>query len=186
MKQVFHLCVLLLCMSFNNIKESSTFYKLHATDIEGKNFLFSSLKGKKVMIVNTASECGYTPQYKDLELLFERYKKKNFVIIAFPSNDFGSQEPGNDVQIHAFCAINYGVTFPIMSKVSVKGNNLHPVFKWLTSKIENKVSDNEVSWNFNKYLIDEHGNFIKHLPSKAMPFDKEITDWIEAPVNSKH
>jgi glutathione peroxidase len=186
MKQVFRLSVLLLCMSFNSPKQTSTFYKLQATDIEGKIFPFSSLKGKKVMLVNTASECGYTPQYKDLELLYERYLKKNFTIIAFPSNDFGSQEPGNDVQIHAFCTINYGVTFPIMSKVSVSGNNMHPVFKWLTTKSENNVSDNEVSWTFNKYLIDENGNFVKHLSSKVTPFDKEITTWIESPAVTKH
>src|SRR5210317_910955 len=121
-------------------------------DINGKPFAFASLKGKKVMIVNTASKCGLTPQYEKLEALYQQYKDNNFVIIGFPANNFMWQEPGTNEEIKAFCAVNYGVSFPMMSKISVKGKNQHPIYKFLTKKEVNGVKDSSVSWNFQKYL----------------------------------
>lgn len=160
-------------------KTMKTIHDFNVKSNDGKEFDLSTLKGKKVMIVNTASECGYTPQYEQLEELYKKYKNNGFVIIAFPSNDFGGQEPGSDEQIAQFCQKNYGVTFPIMSKVDIKGDNVHPLYKFLTSKNENGVADAEVKWNFNKFLIDEEGRVVEHLPSKEKPNSEHITNWIE-------
>ena len=155
------------------------FFDFTVTDIDGKEFKFAQLRGMKVMIVNTASECGYTPQYKELEELYEKYKDKKFIIIGFPANNFGGQEPGANTEIKSFCSKNYGVTFPMMSKISVKGDDMAPLYKWLTSKAENGVSDADVKWNFNKFLIDEKGNWVAWKPSKVTPMNEEITKWIE-------
>ena len=130
------------------------------------------------MIVNTASECGLTPQYKDLEALFEKYKNKNFVIIGFPSNDFGSQEPGTNTEIATFCKKNYGVTFPMMSKIAVKGNGKHPLYQFLTEKAKNGLQDSQVKWNFQKYLINEQGKLIKVIDPQVLPNDESIINWI--------
>ncbi len=151
-------------------------HSFKAKTLEGKEFDFASLKGKKVLIVNTASECGYTPQYKELQSLYVKYSSKNFVIIGFPCNDFGGQEPGTGAEIKSFCQKNYGVTFQMMEKVSIASS---PVYKWLTTKTENGVLDAVVKWNFNKFLIDEKGNLVKYLPSSVKPMDTEITNWIE-------
>lgn len=155
---------------------NKTLHDFKSNTLEGKEFSFSELKGKKVMIVNTASECGFTHQYKGLEELYQKYKDQNFVIIGFPCNDFGGQEPGTNQEIKAFCSKNYGVTFPLMDKISIKTS---PVYQWLTSKEENGVMDAQVKWNFNKFLIDENGHLVKYLPSKVAPMDEEITHWIE-------
>ena len=170
--------VVLTGMAFMPVTKS--FYDFTVTDIDGKEFKLSQLSGKKVMVVNTASECGYTPQYKELEALYEKYKDKNFIIIGFPANNFGEQEPGSNDQIKSFCSKNYGVSFPMMSKISVKGDDMAPLYKWLTSKAENGVSDAEVKWNFNKFLIDEKGNWVAWKPSKITPMSEEITKWIES------
>jgi glutathione peroxidase len=162
--------------------KSDGYKSLHdfkANTLEGKEFDFKSLKGKKVLIVNTASECGYTPQYKELEALYQKYKSKNFEVIGFPCNDFGGQEPGSAEEIKSFCEKNYGVTFQMMEKVAITGGNISPVYKWLMHKSENGVLDSKVNWNFNKYLIDENGKLVKYLPSKVKPLDPEITSWIE-------
>lgn len=153
-----------------------TLHDFKTTTLDGKEFNFADLKGKKVLIVNTASECGYTPQYVGLEGVYQMYKDKNFVVIGFPCNDFGGQEPGNNNDIKAFCSRNYGVTFPIMDKISVKSS---PIYQWLTSKTENGVLDATVKWNFNKFLIDEKGRVVKYFPSKVEPTDDEIIKWIE-------
>lgn len=155
-----------------------TIYDFKANTIDGKPFDFHSLKGKKVMIVNTASECGYTPQYAALEELFKKYEGKNFVILGFPANNFGGQEPGSNEEIKAFCKKNYGVTFQMMEKISVKGDDMHPLYRWLTSKSENGVMDSKVEWNFHKFLIDENGKPVKSLPSGTEPMSVEITGWI--------
>jgi glutathione peroxidase len=160
------------------VSAQSGFYSFTVKDINGKDFPLSQLKGKKVMVVNTASKCGYTPQYADLENLYEKYKDSDFVIIGFPANNFMGQEPGTDSEIKEFCTKNYGVTFPMMSKISVKGDDMHPLYKWLTSKEYNKVMDSEVKWNFQKYLIDESGNLVSVLMSKEKPESAEVTDWI--------
>lgn len=178
MKKIITLSTIILAMSFTTFT-NKTLHDFKCKTIEDKDFSFATLKGKKIMIVNTASECGYTPQYKDLQALFEKYKSKNFVIIGFPCNDFGGQEPGSAGEIQSFCSTNYGVTFPLMEKVVVKGDNKCEIYKWLTSKAENGVEDSKVNWNFNKYLIDENGNYVKHLGSAVNPLDKEITEWIE-------
>jgi len=157
---------------------SSSFYKLSATTIDGKKFDFSQLKGKKVMIVNTASKCGLTPQYEKLQALYKKHGGENFIIIGFPSNDFLGQEPGNNEQIKDFCTLNYNVTFPMMSKIKVTGNDMHPVYKWLTQKKLNGKFEEKVSWNFQKFLIDEKGNLVKVISPKTSPDSKEIVDWI--------
>ena len=154
------------------------FYDLKFKTLDGKDFKFSELKGKKVMIVNTASKCGYTPQYAELEEVFEKYKGQNFVILGFPANNFGGQEPGTNAEIGEFCKKNYGVSFQMMEKSSVKGNDMNPVYKWLTSKEMNGVEDNRVSWNFNKFLIDANGKFVAHYDSRISPKDQKIIDFI--------
>lgn len=154
--------------------ENMNFYDFKITDIEGKEFDFKSLKGKRVLIVNTASECGYTPQYKQLEELYKKHGGETFTIIGFPANNFGGQEPGTDEEIAQFCERNYGVTFPMMSKISVSGDDAHPLYKWLTNKALNGVGDGKVKWNFHKFLIDENGKWVKELPSSASPMGDEI------------
>lgn len=156
-----------------------TLHDFKATTIDGKIFEMAQLKGKKVMIVNVASKCGYTPQYKQLQELYENYKDKGFVILGFPCNQFMGQEPGTEEEIKAFCEKNYGVTFPLFSKIDVKGKDQHPIYQWLTQKALNGVEDSEVSWNFNKYLIDENGKYVMHLKSGADPFDEKIINWLE-------
>ena len=159
--------------------DTKSFYDFKVKDIDGNDFDFSALKGKKVMIVNTASECGYTPQYEGLEKLYEKYKDKNFIIIGFPANNFGGQEPGTNAVIKEFCKKNYGVTFPMMEKISVKGDDKHELYKWLEDKKLNGVSDGEVKWNFGKFLIDENGKWYKCISTKTEPMDEQITNWIE-------
>jgi glutathione peroxidase len=156
------------------------FYSFKVKTIDGKNFDFSSLKGKKVLVVNTASKCGFTPQYKELEDLYKMYGGPRFTIIGFPANNFKSQEPGTNEEIKAFCETNYGVTFQMMQKISVKGDDINPLYKWLTSKSENGKMDAEVKWNFQKFLIDEKGNLVDVVPSKDSPMDDKIINWIKS------
>lgn len=146
--------------------------------IDGNEFKLSQLKGKKVLVVNTASKCGFTSQYEQLEELYKTYKDQDFIIIGFPANNFKSQEPGTNEEIKTFCQVNYGVTFPMMSKISVKGDDIHPLYVWLTTKEQNGVMDSHVKWNFQKYLIDEKGQLVKTLSSKTSPLDDEIVNWI--------
>ncbi len=154
-------------------------YQFEVNDLYGEAFDFSNLKGKKVMVVNTASECGLTPQYADLQKLYESYKDKNFVIVGFPANNFGGQEPGSDEQIASFCKENYGVSFPMMSKISVKGGDKHEVYQFLTEKEKNGLQDSEVAWNFQKYLLNEQGELEMVLDPKTLPTDPSIVNWIE-------
>ncbi|WP_395044414.1 glutathione peroxidase [Flavobacterium sp.] len=158
------------------IKEN--IYQFKVLDLSGKEFDFADLKGKKILIVNTASKCGFTPQYKELELLYEQYKDKNFVIVGFPANNFGQQEPGTNKEIGEFCQRNYGVTFPMMSKISVKGKTMHELYQFLTQKSKNGLQDSEVEWNFQKYLINEKGELDKVISPKVLPTDSEIVKWI--------
>lgn len=156
-----------------------TFHQLEAIDIHGQPFDLAGLKGHKVLVVNTASECGYTPQYKQLEELYRRYKERGLVVVGFPSNDFGGQEPGSEETILAFCERNYGVSFPLMSKVHTKGADQSPVYAWLTRKELNGVLDSEVKWNFQKYLIDEDGRLVAMYPSAQEPLSTPIINWVE-------
>jgi glutathione peroxidase len=160
-----------------------SFYDFKVITIDGKEFDFSSLKGKKVMIVNTASKCGNTPQYSDLERLYKLYGGDKFVIIGFPANNFLHQEPGTNDQIKEFCTKNYGVTFPMMSKISVKGSDINPLYQWLTEKKYNGVMDSDVKWNFQKYLIDENGRLTKVILPKTNPMDAEVVNWITGKSN---
>jgi len=173
------LLLLLIIVSLTGFSQSSGFYDFKVRTLEGGNFDFSSLKGKKVMIVNTASKCGNTPQYKELEELYEKYND-NFVIIGFPANNFGSQEPGTAAEIRKFCTENYGVTFPLMEKISVKGDDMALIYRWLTSKEKNGVMDSEVKWNFQKYLIDENGNLVDVINPKDKPNSDKILEWISS------
>jgi len=163
------------------LSSSSTTESIHqfvVTDIEGNKFDFSSLKGKKIMVVNTASRCGLTPQYEKLEELYTKYKSKNFVIVGFPANDFLMQEPGSNEDIAKFCKKNYGVTFPMMEKISVNGKKIHPVYKFLTKKSLNGLKDNKVEWNFQKYLLDENGYLARVISPSTAPDDASIVEWI--------
>lgn len=162
------------------MSSQKSFYDLKAETIDGQKFDFSSLKGKKVMIVNTASKCGFTNQYKDLERLYQLYGGFKFIIIGFPSNDFMWQEPGSNKEIKEFCSINYNVTFPMMSKIEVKGKKMHPVYQWLTEKALNGVADSKVKWNFQKYLISETGQLIRELEPKTPPMDMIVTNWLKS------
>ncbi|MBE8724781.1 glutathione peroxidase [Flavobacterium hungaricum] len=157
-----------------------TIYQFKVEDLSGDTFDFASLKGKKVMIVNTASKCGLTPQYKDLEAVYKEYKDKGFVIIGFPANNFASQEPGTAKEIETFCQQNYGVTFPMMNKVSVKGNDMCEVYKFLTQKSKNGLQDSEVEWNFQKYLINEQGELVKVTKPRTLVTEPEIINWIKS------
>ena len=156
----------------------NSFYDLKTKTIDGKEFNLSSLKGKKILVVNTASKCGYTPQYEDLEKLYKTYKDSNFVIIGFPANNFMHQEPGTNSEIKEFCTKNYGVTFQMMEKISVKGDDMDPIYKWLTEKALNGKLDSSVKWNFQKYMIDEKGNLVDVVYSGDKPNCDKIISWI--------
>ena len=157
--------------------EATSFYDLTATTIDGDTYAFSELKGKRVLIVNTASKCGYTPQYEGLQELHNAYGGEDFIILGFPSNDFGFQEPGSEEKIADFCEKNYGVTFQMMSKVKISAKGGHPVYQWLCNASQNGVSDTKVSWNFNKFLIDENGRWTAHHASRVEPMSGEITSF---------
>ena len=159
------------------ISSPSSIYEFKPLSIDGKVVDLSIYKGKKILIVNTASECGSTPQYADLEKLYEKYKSK-LVVIGFPANNFGKQEPGNNTEIAAFCKKNYDVTFPMMSKVSVKGNDIDPLFQWLITQ-PNPDKTGDIRWNFEKFLLDENGKLIRRFHDKMLPIDEIITKAIE-------
>lgn len=158
---------------------NTSIYQFKVTNLEGEEFDFSTLKGKKIMIVNTASKCGLTAQYKKLQALYEKYKNDNFEIVGFPANNFLFQEPGTEEEIAAFCKKNYGVTFPMMSKISVKGKNIHPIYQFLTQKMKNGILSSSVSWNFQKYLINTDGRLAKVISPRTQPDDPIVISWIE-------
>lgn len=149
------------------------FYSLSYTSIDGKETSMAEYKGKYVLVVNVASKCGFTPQYETLEKLYEKHKDK-LVIVGFPCNQFLGQEPGSEEQIAEFCSKNYGVSFPLSSKIDVKGSEQHPLYTWLTSKELNGKEDNTVSWNFNKFLISPNGEWLGYFGSKTEPLGGEI------------
>jgi glutathione peroxidase len=171
--------LLVVIFSISSVQAQQSFHNFKVKTIDGKQFDFSQLKGKKVMVVNVASKCGLTPQYKDLQKLYETYGGPRFEIVAFPANNFLSQEPGTNAEIKEFCTKNYGVTFPVMEKISVKGSDQAEIYKWLTSKSENKVLDTDVSWNFQKFLIDENGNLVKSVSPKENPMSDDVINWIK-------
>ena len=148
-------------------------YDFTVKSIDGKDVKLSQYKGKKLLIVNTASECGYTPQYKELEALYKQHGNK-VTVLGFPANNFGGQEPGTEAQIATFCEKNYGVTFPLFSKVSVKGADMAPLYKYLSDRTQNGTVGEAPSWNFCKYLVDEKGHVVKFYPSKVTPLSPEL------------
>ncbi|MEX1140398.1 MAG: glutathione peroxidase [Bacteroidota bacterium] len=159
------------------MSDSSPLYSFTMETIDGKDRSLAEYKGKVLLLVNVASECGYTPQYKDLEEVYRRYNKQGFAVLGFPANNFGSQEPGTDEEIKAFCSTNYGVTFDMFSKISVKGADQHPMYKYLTT--ESPVPG-EVKWNFQKYLVDRKGTVVAMFPTRTKPIDAGVVSKIEA------
>lgn len=174
MKNILLPIILLFNVFVVSANEPKNLHQFVVQDIEGNDFALSQFKGKKVMVVNTASKCGLTPQYEILEKLFQNYKDQNFVIVGFPANNFMQQEPGTNDEIAEFCQKNYGVSFPMMSKISVKGDDIHPLYLWLTTKM-----DSEVSWNFQKFLVDENGEVVGVFSPRTKPDDEKIIKWIE-------
>ncbi|MDX9704196.1 MAG: glutathione peroxidase [Weeksellaceae bacterium] len=181
-----NLTVFLLLLVFNscqsqNQEKMKTIYEYKVEDINGNEFDFADLKGKKILIVNTASKCGFTPQFEGLEALYQKYKDQNFIIIGFPSNDFGQQDPGTNEEIAEFCQLNYGVSFPMMSKIKVTGNDKAAIYNFLTEKDLNGKKNSTVKWNFQKYIINEDGTLEDYFYSITEPDSKKITKWIEKP-----
>ncbi|MFC2096708.1 glutathione peroxidase [Bacteroidota bacterium] len=170
---------LLLSFSLNVLSQNNNLYSFQVKDINGEIFDLKTLKGKKVIIVNTASKCMYAPQLKTLQKLYKKYKKDGVEIIAFPCNDFYKREPGTNIEISEVYKKKYKITFPVMSKTHVKGDNIHPVYRFLTQKDRNGFDDTQVSWNFQKYLINRNGKIEKIIKPKTKPMSKEIINWIE-------
>jgi glutathione peroxidase len=167
------LLVLLLGLMFVS---PSSVYEFKLKNIDGHDFSLAQYKGKKVLVVNTASKCGFTPQYAELQKLADQYKDK-LVVVGFPANNFGQQEPGTASEIKTFCQKNFGVTFPLSEKVSVKGDDICPLFKYLT-EAPNPDFTGEIKWNFEKFLIDENGNLIHRFRSAVTPMSPEITKYL--------
>lgn len=173
MKFTFSIIFILLAMASS--AQSTDLYSYSFTDIDGNEISMEQFKGKKILIINVASKCGYTPQYEDLQKLHEQYGDK-VTLIGFPCNQFLRQEPGEESEIKEFCQRNYGVSFLMASKIDVKGSEQHPIYSWLTSKELNGVESSKVAWNFQKYLIDENGKYLEKFEPGVKPLDKEITD----------
>jgi len=167
-----------LFFSTQIMAQQKTLYDFSAKTIEGENYDFSKLKGKKVLIVNTASECAFTKQYQKLQELYEKQGGDNFEIIGFPANNFREQESGTNAEISNFCQRNYGVTFQMMEKISVKGDNMHPIYRWLTTKEENGVLSTSVKWNFQKFMIDENGRVQDYAYPTTSPTGNKIEKWL--------
>ncbi len=172
--------MMLLFIAYTCIGQASI-HQFKTKTLTGEEFDMASLKGKKVLIVNTASKCGLTPQYKELQALYNDYKEKNFVIVGFPANNFLKQEPGTNEEIKDFCERNYGVSFLMMSKISVKGDDIDPIFEWLTKKEKNGVMDITITWNFQKFLINEKGELVDYIAPKESPLSEKIINWINTP-----
>ena len=172
------LTLILLISGMLSFAQHQNFYSFKTKTIDGQPFDLASLKGKKVLVVNTASKCGHTPQYRDLQALYAEYGGDRFVIIGFPANNFMHQEPGTNAEIKQFCTQEYQVTFPMMEKISVKGDDMDPIYKWLTTKALNGKMDAEVSWNFQKFMIDEKGNLVDMASPSTSPKDDKILKWI--------
>lgn len=170
---------LALVMSVAVSAQGKSFYDFTVTSIDGKPYKLSQLKGHKVLVVNVASKCGLTPQYAELQELYDQYKDSGFIIIGFPANNFMGQEPGSNEEIAKFCTLNYDVTFPMMAKISVKGEDMAPLYQWLTEKKQNGKQDAPVQWNFQKFMIDENGQWVGMVPPKESPFSETIVRWIE-------
>ena len=159
-------------------KASESIYDIKVHGLQGKPIDLSAFKGKKILFVNVASKCGFTPQYRELQELHEKYNDK-LVVIGLPCNQFGKQEPGKSNEIQEFCEVNYGVTFLITEKIEVKGTNQHPLYGWLTKKAINGKQNSVVKWNFQKYLVDENGEFLDYFYSITKPMNPRITSYLK-------
>jgi len=180
MKNVIHQTTFLVLVFISmSLYAQQSFYDFTVLDINGDEYDLAQLQGKKVLVVNTASKCGLTPQYAGLEKLYREFKDDDFVIIGFPCNDFATQEPGTNEEIVTFCSTKYDISFPMMGKIKIKGDEMHPLYNWLTKASENGVEDSRVAWNFQKYMIDEYGMLVGHVPPRKKPTCKEITSWIK-------
>ncbi len=175
--KIFMSIILFSSMALN--AQDTNFYSFTVKTIDGEEISLAQFKGKKVLVVNVASKCGHTPQYEDLQKLYEEYGGDDFTIIGFPANNFLRQEPGTNEEIKEFCTVNYGVTFPMMAKISVKGKNIHPLYEWLTKEENNGVMDAKVSWNFQKFMIDENGELVDMVSPKRKPYDEKIIAWLQ-------
>ena len=164
--------------------EKNNVHNFIVQDIDGQDVSLEQYEGKLLLIVNTASKCGFTPQYEGLQALYEEYKDDGLVILGFPANNFGGQEPGTDEQIQEFCTMNFGVTFPMFSKISVKGNEQHPLYQYLTSKETNHEYGGDITWNFNKFLVNEDGKVINRFASKDAPQSDKIVTAIKSALSS--
>jgi glutathione peroxidase len=178
-KNIFFMSAALLLMTTLGLFGQKSFYDFEVKDINGYEYDLAQLQGKKILVVNTASKCGLTPQYEDLEKLYRKYSDKDFVVIGFPSNNFAGQEPGTNEEIATFCSIKFDVTFPMMAKIEVKGEEMHPLYQWLTKASENGLEDSEVAWNFQKYMIDEHGMLVGHVAPQKKPDSRKIISWLK-------
>lgn len=156
------------------MKEKDTIYDFVVKDIDGKDVEFSEYKGKVMLIVNVASKCGFTPQYEGLQKIYSQFADQGFVVLAFPANNFRNQEPGTNPEIKEFCTVNYGVSFPLFSKISVKGEDIHPLYEYLTSEKTNRKFAGEITWNFNKFLVNPVGKLVARFESKDKPEDEKI------------
>jgi glutathione peroxidase len=166
-----------IALLLSSLFAASTIYEFKVEGLEGGSIDFSKFKGKKIMIVNTASKCGNTPQYAELEQLYEKYKDK-LVIVGFPANNFGQQEPGSNEEIKEFCTKNYGVSFPMASKVSVKGDDVAPIYKYLTDEAKKLGFEDPVKWNFTKFLLDENGKLITVIHNKTKPMSEDVLKYL--------
>lgn len=178
MKKIFLALSVIALLSFTMFQKASSIHQFKIKSIEGKTIDLAGFKGKKILVVNTASECGYTPQYEGLEKLYETHKDK-LVVIGFPCNQFGGQESKSEAEIQTFCKSRYGVTFPLSAKIDVKGSNIAPIYKWLCNKTENGVLDAEIKWNFNKFILDENGKLLAYFPSNVKPDSDEILKFLK-------
>jgi len=177
MKYLFTVIAVAILSAFS-LPASQSIHSFKVKSIEGGEINFAKYKGKKILIVNTASKCGYTPQYEALQKISKEYADK-LVVVGFPCNQFGGQEPGTEEEVQSFCKVRYGVTFPLTAKVDVKGDNISPIYKWLCNKTENGVLDAEIKWNFNKFLLDENGKMLAYFPSKVKPDSEEILNYLK-------
>lgn len=178
MKNLILFTVASFLLAFSTSDKTVYDYKIET--IDGQKTTLATYKGKVLLVVNTASKCGLTPQYEGLEKLYNTYKDKGLVVVGFPANNFMGQEPGSNSDIEAFCQKNYGVSFPMMSKISVKGSDIHPLYAFLTDKKQNGVVDGDIKWNFQKYLIDQNGKVVAKFDPRTKPLDDEIISQIEA------
>ena len=179
LSQIVWILVIMASVACSERNKMNTLYDINVDTINGKSILMDEYKGKTILIVNTASRCGFTGQYEGLQTIYEKYKDQGLIVLAFPSNNFMGQEPGSNESIANFCSTRFNITFPIFAKIDVKGKNQHPLFKWLTSKETNPSFNGGITWNFNKFLISPEGEIINRFGSRTKPDNNKIVDAIE-------